>query len=175
MGTMGLALPWKARIASAPRDAAAAGLPRQAGKWGTRVEGSEHVSGGPLRAAVEAAAEDAALATACQAGDLRAYERLYALHGAKMKNLARNVLGSTADAEGAGKGAREADAASARRYPAVRRGRLPARGDCRDSGDYRGGVEEHNVSGKEEFAGDAGAAPKRYGAVAVTMPVKRVR
>ena len=81
MGTMGLALPWKARIASAPRDAAAAGLPRQAGKWGTRVEGFEHVSGGPLRAAVEAAAEDAALATACQAGDLRAYERLYALHG----------------------------------------------------------------------------------------------
>jgi len=101
MGTMGLALPWKARIASAPRDAAAAGLPRQAGKWGTRVEGSEHVSGGPLRAAVEAAAEDAALATACQAGDLRAYERLYALHGAKMKNLARNVLGSTVDAEDA--------------------------------------------------------------------------
>jgi len=98
---MGLALPWKARIASAPRDAAAAGLPRQAGKWGTRVEGSEHVSGGPLRAAVEAAGEDAALATACQAGDLRAYERLYALHGAKMKNLARNVLGSTVDAEDA--------------------------------------------------------------------------
>lgn len=101
MGTMGLALPWKARIASAPRDVTAAGLPRQAGKWGTRVEGSEHLSNGPMRAAVEAAGEDAALATACQAGDLCGYERLYALHGAKMKNLARNVLGSVVDAEDA--------------------------------------------------------------------------
>src|SRR5207245_6197587 len=38
---------------------------------------------------------------ACRAGDLRAYERLYVLHGARMKNLARNVLGSAADAEDA--------------------------------------------------------------------------
>ena len=96
MGTMGLALPWKARIASAP---CAAGRPTVTGKWGTRVEGSEHVTGGP-REAVEAS-EDAALAAACQSGDLRAYERLYALHGAKMKNLARNVLGSVVDAEDA--------------------------------------------------------------------------
>src|SRR5690348_7656858 len=129
MGTMGLALPWKAsavptkwkkveplhgvaetqqadlvgnekgwngtRITSPPREAAAAG------KWGTRVEGSEQVSRSPMRAAVEAAGEDAALAASCQAGDLRAYERLYALHGAKMKNLARNVLGNAVDAEDA--------------------------------------------------------------------------
>ena len=101
MGTMGLALSWKARIASAPRDALAAGRPWQAGQWGTRVEGSEHMSGGPMRAAAEATSEDTALAAACQAGDLRGYERLYALHGAKMKNLARNVLGSTVDAEDA--------------------------------------------------------------------------
>jgi len=112
MGTMGLALPWKARIASAPREAAVAvgaaagaatrtGNPAKAHKWGTRVEGSEHLTGGPMRAAAEAASEDAALSAACQAGDLRAYERLYALHGAKMKNLARNVLGSTVDAEDA--------------------------------------------------------------------------
>jgi RNA polymerase sigma-70 factor, ECF subfamily len=113
MGTMGLALPWKARIASAPREAAVAvgaaaagaatrtGNPATAHKWGTRVEGSEHLTGGPMRAAAEAASEDAALSAACQAGDLRAYERLYALHGAKMKNLARNVLGSTVDAEDA--------------------------------------------------------------------------
>jgi len=53
MGTMGLALPWKARIASAPREAAAAsavtraGDPATAGKWGTRVEGSEHLGSGP--------------------------------------------------------------------------------------------------------------------------------
>jgi len=129
MGTMALALPWKAsavptkwkkveplhgvaetqqadlvgnekgwngtRITSPPREAAAAG------KWGTRVEGSEQVSRSPMRAAVEAAGEDAALAASCQAGDLRAYERLYALHGAKMKNLARNVLGNAVDAEDA--------------------------------------------------------------------------
>ena len=113
MGTMGPALPWKARIASAPRGAAVVGgpaaasavtlasNPATAGKWGRRVEGSEQVSGSPMRGAVEAASEDAAMAAGCQAGDLRAYERLYALHGAKMKNLARNVLGSTVDAEDA--------------------------------------------------------------------------
>ena len=95
MGTMGLALPWKARIASALRE------PAVAGRWEKRVEGSEQVSGGPTRAVVEAATEDATLAAGCQAGDLRAYERLYSLHGAKMKNLARNVLGSTVDAEDA--------------------------------------------------------------------------
>jgi RNA polymerase sigma-70 factor, ECF subfamily len=46
-------------------------------------------------------AEDAALAAACLAGDMHAYERLYALHGAKMKNLARNLLGNPLDAEDA--------------------------------------------------------------------------
>src|SRR5690242_1378031 len=107
MGSMGLALPWKARIASAPRESAAAsavtraGYPATAGKWGTRVEGSEHLGGGPLGAAAEAATEDAALAAACRAGDLRAYERMYSLHGARMKNLARNILGSSTDAEDA--------------------------------------------------------------------------
>ena len=100
MGTMGIALPWKARILSAPREPVAAGLLSQAGKRGTRVEPSEQVTGGPS-GAVAAASEDAALAAACRAGELRGYERLYAMHGAKMKNLARNVLGSSADAEDA--------------------------------------------------------------------------
>jgi RNA polymerase sigma-70 factor, ECF subfamily len=95
MGTMGLALPGKARITSALREPAAVG------RWGTRVEPSKERAGGPAGASVEAASEDAALAAACQSGDLRAYERLYAMHGARMKNLARNVLGSTADAEDA--------------------------------------------------------------------------
>ena len=45
--------------------------------------------------------EDAALAAGCQAGDLRAYERLYLLQGARMRNLARNLLGSQSDAEDA--------------------------------------------------------------------------
>ena len=89
MGTMGLALPWKARISSVPRER------------GMRVEPSEHLAGGPNPAAVDATSEDVALAAACRSGDLRAYERLYARHGARMKNLARNVLGNPVDAEDA--------------------------------------------------------------------------
>jgi RNA polymerase sigma-70 factor (ECF subfamily) len=65
------------------------------------VEPSEQPAGGPSPAVAPAIGEDAALAEACRAGDLRAYERLYAAHGARMKNLARNVLGSSSDAEDA--------------------------------------------------------------------------
>ena len=89
MGTMGLALPWKARISSLPRER------------GTRVEPSEHFPGGVSPAAMDALSEDAALAAGCRSGDLRAYERLYTMHGARMKNLARNVLGNPVDAEDA--------------------------------------------------------------------------
>jgi RNA polymerase sigma-70 factor (ECF subfamily) len=55
----------------------------------------------PDPAAEAIRAEDAALAAACLSGDLRAYERLYASHGSKMKNLARNLLGNPLDAEDA--------------------------------------------------------------------------
>src|SRR5229473_5480844 len=87
MGIMGLALAWETRIpAVAQRE--------------RRVE--------PFRGQVAAPdaeeagrAEDTALAVACRSGDLRAYERLYALHGARVKNLARNILGSATDAEDA--------------------------------------------------------------------------
>jgi RNA polymerase sigma-70 factor (ECF subfamily) len=89
MGTMGLALPWRARISSVPRER------------GTRVEPSEHSAGGPNPAAMDAPTEDAALAAGCRAGNLHAYEHLYTLHGARMKNLARNLLGSPVDAEDA--------------------------------------------------------------------------
>jgi RNA polymerase sigma-70 factor (ECF subfamily) len=65
------------------------------------VEPSEHFAGGPNPAAADTLSEDAALAAACRSGDLRAYERLYAMHGARMKNLARNVLGNPIDAEDA--------------------------------------------------------------------------
>jgi len=95
MGTMGLALPWKARITSAPRE------PATVGRWGTRVEPSEGLAGGPVKAAAVPASEDATLAAGCQSGDLHAYERLYTLHGVRMKNLARNILGSMVDAEDA--------------------------------------------------------------------------
>ena len=89
MGTMGLALPWKARISSTLCER------------GTRVEPSEQFTGDPGPAVVDAPSEDAALAAACRSGDLRAYERLYALQGARMKNLARNLLGNPLDAEDA--------------------------------------------------------------------------
>jgi len=89
MGTMGLALPWKARISSTLRER------------GTQVEPSEQFTGGSSPVVADAASEDAALAAACRSGDLRAYERLYAMHGARMKNLARNVLGNPIDAEDA--------------------------------------------------------------------------
>jgi len=89
MGTMGLALPWRARISSAPRER------------GTRVEPSEHLAGGPNSAVMDTTTEDAALADGCRAGNLRAYERLYVLQGTRMKNLARNLLGSPVDAEDA--------------------------------------------------------------------------
>jgi RNA polymerase sigma-70 factor (ECF subfamily) len=89
MGTMGLALPWKTRIISVPRE-------RE-----TRVEPAEQRTAGPSQAVAIPNSEDAALAAACLSGDLRAYERLYAMHGARMKNMARNILGSSTDAEDA--------------------------------------------------------------------------
>ena len=91
MGTMGLALPWEHRIPPVPRD-------RE-----RRLEPfRDPASQAGLDPAAEAArAEDSALAAACQAGDLRAYERLFSLHGTRMKNLARNLLGNPLDAEDA--------------------------------------------------------------------------
>jgi len=88
MGTVGLALPWKHKIPPVP-----CGRER-------RVEPFQNqAAADPAADAIRA--EDSAMAAACRAGDLRAYERLYALHGAKMKNLARNLLGNSVDAEDA--------------------------------------------------------------------------
>jgi len=100
MGTMGLALPYshgasshgplklglRHRIAPAPC------------RRERRVEPFQNRSSEPANAL---RAEDAALAAACLAGDMQAYERLYALQGAKMRNLARNLLGNPLDAEDA--------------------------------------------------------------------------
>ena len=66
----------------------------------SRLPDSELTPGVPAERS-ELAAEDAALAAACQSGDLRAYERFYHLHGSRMKSMARNLLGTTADAEDA--------------------------------------------------------------------------
>jgi len=86
MGIMGLALAWEARI------------PAQQER---RVEPFQEKGAPADVAAGIVPTEDATLAAACRAGDLRAYERLYSLHGARMKNLARNILGSSTDAEDA--------------------------------------------------------------------------
>lgn len=87
MGTVGLTLPWGHRISQV------------AGQGEPRVEPSD-MEAGPSRA-TSALPEDAALAAGCLAGDMRAYERLYQLQGARLKNLARNLLGSRHDAEDA--------------------------------------------------------------------------
>lgn len=87
MGIAGLALPWENRISlfecSQER----------------RVETTRPSA--PELCGPGASTEDAALAIACRAGDLAAYERLYQLHGARMKSLARHLLGSHLDAEDA--------------------------------------------------------------------------
>src|SRR5579859_3452115 len=88
MGITGLALTWEARIPGvAQRE--------------RRVEPFREQIAAADPAADNVRAEDLALAAACQAGELRGYERLYAWQGARMKNLARNILGNSTDAEDA--------------------------------------------------------------------------
>lgn len=87
MGTVGLALQWEDTISTAE------------GEGERRVEPSGIAAGENRENS--ALPEDAALAAGCMAGDLSAYERLYRLQGARMKNLARNLLGSQTDAEDA--------------------------------------------------------------------------
>jgi RNA polymerase sigma-70 factor (ECF subfamily) len=87
MGSVGLTLPWRHRISAVAREGE------------SRVESSDNDAGTSREAGANS--EDLAIATACQAGDLRGYERLYRLHGARMKNLARNILGGQSDAEDA--------------------------------------------------------------------------
>jgi len=88
MGMMGLALAWESRIPPvAQRE--------------RRVEPFGKQAAAPDSVAETMRTEDLALATACQSGDLLVYERLYSLHGTRMKNLARNILGSSMDAEDA--------------------------------------------------------------------------
>ena len=46
-------------------------------------------------------AGDEALLQGCRRGEVESFERLYALHGARMKSIARNLLGHESDAEDA--------------------------------------------------------------------------
>src|SRR5215813_12135390 len=89
MATMGLALPWGAKISSEQR------------QRGTRVESSRYPASNLAPATREVHPEDLELAAACQAGEMHGYERLYSLHGRRMKSVARNLLGSATDAEDA--------------------------------------------------------------------------
>jgi RNA polymerase sigma-70 factor, ECF subfamily len=86
MGSVGLTLPWEHRISP------------MADQGDGRVE--PEIEARPNQT-TNASPDDAALAAGCLAGDMRAYERLYSLQGARMKNLARNLLGSQSDAEDA--------------------------------------------------------------------------
>ena len=95
MGTMRLALPWEARIFEGRRD-------REMHPEEVRLQPSGSKQDASSSAALSAQAlDDSALAAACQAGDLRAFERLYRLHGSRMKSIARNLLGTSSDAEDA--------------------------------------------------------------------------
>ena len=87
MGAVGFTLPWEHRISPVAREGE------------SRVEPSELEVGQDRVAGLNP--EDAALAAGCLAGDMRAYERLYQLQGARMRNLARNLLGMASDAEDA--------------------------------------------------------------------------
>lgn len=86
MGSVGLTLPWEHRISPAAREGISRVEPSKRGSAANPAVGNP---------------EDTALAAACQAGDMQAYERLYRLAGARMRNLARNLLGAPSDAEDA--------------------------------------------------------------------------
>jgi RNA polymerase sigma-70 factor (ECF subfamily) len=87
MGSVGLRLPWEHRISLAARDGER-GVEPFRGKAETILTSDE-------------LPPDAAVAAACLSGNLQGYERLYRWQGTRMKNLARNLLGSQSDAEDA--------------------------------------------------------------------------
>jgi DNA-directed RNA polymerase specialized sigma24 family protein len=87
MGSVGLTLPWEHKLSTVARDGE------------RRVEPFEGKTE-PVRTSEELP-QDAAVAAACLSGNLQGYERLYQWQGTRMRNLARNLLGSQADAEDA--------------------------------------------------------------------------
>ncbi|HTZ31649.1 MAG TPA: RNA polymerase sigma factor [Methylomirabilota bacterium] len=87
MASVGLTLRWEHRISPV------------GGEGASRVQSTE--TDDRSNPTSRATPEDAALAAGCLAGDMRAYEQLYSAQGARMRNLARNLLGSQTDAEDA--------------------------------------------------------------------------
>jgi RNA polymerase sigma-70 factor (ECF subfamily) len=87
MGSVGLTLPWEHKLSSVADDGE------------RRVEPFE-AKAEPVQIREELS-QDASIAAACLSGNLQGYERLYRWQGTRMKNLARNLLGSQTDAEDA--------------------------------------------------------------------------
>jgi len=87
MASAGLTLRWEHRISPVAGGGAGRVQPAEIEDRSNRTSGMTP--------------EDAALADGCRAGDMAAYERLYHAQGARMRNLARNLLGSQSDAEDA--------------------------------------------------------------------------
>jgi len=87
MASVGLTLQWEHRIS--PGGGEGAGRVPSA-----EIEGRSN----PTSALTP---EDTALAAGCLAGVTHAYEKFYSAQGARMRNLARNLLGSQPDAEDA--------------------------------------------------------------------------
>ena len=87
MGSVGLTLPWEHKLSSVERNGE------------RRVEPFQEKA--ETLGISEETPQDAAVAAACLSGNLQGYERLYRWQGTRMKNLARNLLGSQSDAEDA--------------------------------------------------------------------------
>jgi RNA polymerase sigma-70 factor (ECF subfamily) len=101
MGTMGLALPWEVKISRGYRGLELRTLGRnELSHRESRVEPRDGTTG-LSSVSANLSLDDTALAAACQAGDLAAFERLYHLYGSRMKSIARNLVGTTSDAEDA--------------------------------------------------------------------------
>jgi RNA polymerase sigma-70 factor, ECF subfamily len=101
MGSVGLALVAGHRICPLPCQRESRVPPPEKGSPFDAPSSSKMFSGDASADALGANPEDLALAAACQRGELHAYEQLYRMQGARMKNLARNLLGSRQDAEDA--------------------------------------------------------------------------
>lgn len=67
----------------------------------TRVDSPHEPTTLPPASARPADSAEAALVEACRRGRMDAFERLYQLHGPKMKSIALNLMGNTHDAEDA--------------------------------------------------------------------------
>lgn len=71
------------------------------GRRPTLPEDEVDGAGEGARAGERPAGDENALLDGCRRGDVAAFERLYSLHGERMKSVARNLLGRDSDAEDA--------------------------------------------------------------------------